>query len=232
MHESLADVGVESTIVPREDLREEIGSDAYYGGIVVPDSGLVHPGRLLRRARRCGGPGRRRPARGRPGTDDPAPGRRPLRGRDRARAPILARDVLVATNGYTDGVAPVAASTDHPDRELHHRQRAAPRGPGRASSRRTAARSSTRRTSCTTGTSRRTGGWSSAGGRASCRPRSTGRPRSSTGGCSRSIRSWPAGGSSTRGAATSGSRSTGCRMSGGRRTASPTRWAAAGPASR
>ena len=96
-----------------------------------------------------------------------------------------------------------------------------------------AGRSSTRRTSCTTGTSRPTGGWSSVAGRACCR-RSIDRTarilyRRAAFVSTRSSR---AGGSTTRGAATSASRSTGCRMSGGRRMASPTRWAAAGRASR
>ena len=178
---------------------------------------LLHPGPLLRRARR---PRRTGPA----PTSTRASGRGPSGGRrdgrfvvETERGAILARDVFVATNGYTDGVVPVAAPADHPDRQLHHRQRAAPRGRWHGSSRRRAARSSTPRTSCTTGTSRPTGGWSSAGGPASCRPRSTGPRRSSTAGCSRSIRSWPATGSSTPGAATSGSPSTGCRTSGGPR---------------
>ena len=39
--ESLASVGVESTIVPRERIREEIGTDAYYGALVVPGSGAA-----------------------------------------------------------------------------------------------------------------------------------------------------------------------------------------------
>ena len=41
------------------------------------------------------------------------------------RGAIRARDVFVATNGYTDGVVPVAPPPDHPDRLVHHRVRAA-----------------------------------------------------------------------------------------------------------
>jgi glycine/D-amino acid oxidase-like deaminating enzyme len=45
--EGLAAVGVSSTIVPRERIRTEIGSDAYFGGLVVEGSGLLHPGRYF-----------------------------------------------------------------------------------------------------------------------------------------------------------------------------------------
>ena len=71
----------------------------------------------------------------------------------------------------------VAASTDHPDRVVHHRHRAAARGPRPRAVAEGPARSSTRRTSCTTGTCRRTAGWSSAAARRSCRHRSTRPPR-------------------------------------------------------
>src|SRR3954453_13441127 len=40
---TLADFGVESTFVPRERLPDEIGSDAYHGGLVTPQAGLLHP---------------------------------------------------------------------------------------------------------------------------------------------------------------------------------------------
>src|SRR5688572_20200968 len=45
--ESLASMGVQSTVVPRGGLREEIGSDAYFGALAVPVSGLLHPGRYF-----------------------------------------------------------------------------------------------------------------------------------------------------------------------------------------
>ena len=60
---------------------------------------------LLRGAGRGGGPGRGRPARGRPARSI----RRQADGRfvvETSRGAILARDVFVATNGYTDGVVP------------------------------------------------------------------------------------------------------------------------------
>ena len=103
--ESLASMGVESTVVPRERLREEIGSDAYYGALAVPGSGLIHPGRyyagLAAAADRAGA--------------DLHEGvrartiRRQADGRfvvETERGALLARDVFVATNAYTDGVAP------------------------------------------------------------------------------------------------------------------------------
>jgi glycine/D-amino acid oxidase-like deaminating enzyme len=103
--QSLASVGVTSTVVPRERIREEIGTDAYYGALVVEGSGLLHPGRyfagLAAAAARAGadlhegvGAGSiRRQADGRFVVET-------------SRGAILARDVFVATNGYTDGVVP------------------------------------------------------------------------------------------------------------------------------
>jgi len=103
--ESLAAVGVEATMVPRERIREEIGSDAYHAALAVPGSGLLHPGRyfagLAAAADRAGA--------------DLHEGvrartiRRQADGRfvvETDRGAIMARDVFVATNGYTDGVAP------------------------------------------------------------------------------------------------------------------------------
>ncbi|HUP55477.1 MAG TPA: FAD-binding oxidoreductase [Methylomirabilota bacterium] len=103
--QSLAAVGVSSTVVPRERIREEIGTDAYYGALAVEGSGLLHPGRyfagLAAAAARAGA--------------DLHEGiragsiRRQADGGfvvETSRGAILARDVFVATNGYTDGVAP------------------------------------------------------------------------------------------------------------------------------
>ena len=121
--ESLAAVGVPTIVIPREKLRTEIGSDAYFGALVVPDGGAHPSGKLLRRARRGRRSGRRRPARGRPRATDPPPGGRPLRRRDRAR-----RDPGARRAGHDQRLhrrrRPVAATAGDPDRELHHRQRA------------------------------------------------------------------------------------------------------------
>ncbi len=103
--ESLASVGVPSTVVPRERIREEIGSDAYFGALAVEGSGLLHPGRyfagLAAAADRAGadlheGVRARRIRRERDGTFLV----------ETTRGTVRARDVFVATNGYTDGVMP------------------------------------------------------------------------------------------------------------------------------
>ncbi len=103
--ESLALMGVDSAFVPRERIREEIGSDAYFAALVVDGSGLIHPGRyfagLAAAADRSG-------ADLHEGTRARAI-RRQAGGRfvvETDRGAILAGDVFVATNGYTDGVVP------------------------------------------------------------------------------------------------------------------------------
>ena len=102
--ESLASVGVSSTVVPRERIREEIGSDAYYGALAVEGSGLLHPGRYF---------GGLAAAADRAGADLHEGVRaRSIKKADGVfivateRGDIRARDVFVATNGYTDGVVP------------------------------------------------------------------------------------------------------------------------------
>ena len=102
---SLASMGVATTLVPRARIREEIGSDAYFGALVVENSGLLHPGRffagLVDAADRAGADlhegARARFIRPRAG------GRFAV---ETERGTIRARDVFVATNGYTDGVVP------------------------------------------------------------------------------------------------------------------------------
>ncbi len=128
--ESLASMGVEST---RRPARAHPRGDRHR--------------RLLRRARRAGQrplhPGRYfaglAAAADRAGADlhegvRARTIRRQADGRfvvETERGAILARDVFVATNGYTDGVVPSLRRRIIPIGELHHRQRAAPRGPGR-----------------------------------------------------------------------------------------------------
>jgi glycine/D-amino acid oxidase-like deaminating enzyme len=101
----LDSVGVASTFVPRERLREEIGSDAYYGALAIPESAALHPGKyfagLADAAARAGADlheGVRAKA-----------VRRQSDGRvvvETNRGAIIARDVVVGTNGYTDGFVP------------------------------------------------------------------------------------------------------------------------------
>ncbi len=103
--DSLASVGVASTVIPRERIREEIGTDAYYGALAVEGSALLHPGRYfagLAAAAARAGADLHEDIRARSI-------RRQADGRfvvETSRGAILARDVFVATNGYTDGVAP------------------------------------------------------------------------------------------------------------------------------
>ena len=102
---SLASLGTATTLIPREHLRSEIGSDAYFGALVVPGSGLLHPGRYfagLAGAAAAAGADLHENVRAREI-------RRRADGRFEVltqRGTISAGDVFVATNGYTDGVVP------------------------------------------------------------------------------------------------------------------------------
>jgi glycine/D-amino acid oxidase-like deaminating enzyme len=103
--DSLAAAGLESELIPKARLREEIGSDFYEGGLVFPRAGLLHPAKwfaaLVGLAEAAGA--------------DLHDGvrvrnvRRQADGRfvvETTRGAVLARDVVVATNGYTDGAVP------------------------------------------------------------------------------------------------------------------------------
>ena len=101
----LALVGVESALIPRARLREEIGTDAYHGALAFDGSGGLHPGRYLAGLV---------DAAARAGTDlhegvraravrPQADGRVVV---ETDRGAIIARDVVVGTNGYTDGAVP------------------------------------------------------------------------------------------------------------------------------
>ena len=103
--ETLQRFGVEASYVPKADLHEEIGSTFYHGGLVFPSSGLLHPGKffagLVAAADRAGadlheGVRARSVRRGADG--------RFLIATDRGA--IEAKEVVVGTNGYTDGVVP------------------------------------------------------------------------------------------------------------------------------
>ena len=103
--ETLARFGVEASYVPREGLKEEIGSDFYHGGMVFPMSGLLHPGKyfagLVGAAERVGA-GLHEGVRARTIRRE-ADGRLVV---ETDRGAIIAKDVVVGTNGYTDGVVP------------------------------------------------------------------------------------------------------------------------------
>lgn len=92
------------SLVPRDRLTEEIGGDYYHGGLLIEDYGGLHPAkyhRALRERARETGAGLH--------------GHAEVRRIDRdaggfvvrtARGDVRAREVFVATNGYTGGVVP------------------------------------------------------------------------------------------------------------------------------
>jgi glycine/D-amino acid oxidase-like deaminating enzyme len=97
--------GVETTFVPRDELHEEIGSSFYHGGLVFPPAGLLHPGKYfagLVGAAAAAGADLHEGVRARTV-------RRQGDGRlvvETERGAILTKEVVIGTNGYTDGVAP------------------------------------------------------------------------------------------------------------------------------
>ncbi|HEU0244119.1 MAG TPA: FAD-binding oxidoreductase [Candidatus Limnocylindrales bacterium] len=101
----LTAIDMPSHAVAREDLRQEVGSDAFFGGLVVERSGGLHPGKLvagLVRLAEAAGATLHEETRA-------LHVRRQADGRsvvETSRGAILARDVIVATNGYTGGVTP------------------------------------------------------------------------------------------------------------------------------
>jgi glycine/D-amino acid oxidase-like deaminating enzyme len=102
---ALADAGVNARAVARADLAAELGTPLYHGALAIDGGGVVHPGKwfagLVRLAERAG-------AELHEGVRVRAIRRQPD-GRfvvETERGALLARDVLVATNGYTDGAAP------------------------------------------------------------------------------------------------------------------------------
>src|SRR5688572_28373335 len=103
--DSFAFVGLSTRMIAGSDLRAEIGSAAYPAALAVEGSGLLHPGKwfaaLVGLAEAAGADLHEgtRATSIRPQAD----GRAVV---ETARGAILAGAVLVATNGYTDGVAP------------------------------------------------------------------------------------------------------------------------------
>ncbi len=101
----LNDFGARARVIARDELRTEIGTDAYHGGLAIDPGGVLHPAKwfagLVGLAERAGADLH----------DQTAVRSIRKQADDRfvvetARGAILARDVLVATNGYTDGAAP------------------------------------------------------------------------------------------------------------------------------
>jgi len=95
-------VGVESIVVPRSEQHREIASDLFHGGTILTNDAALHPGLyhagLLRRVEEAGGF-----ILGCTQVDSSMAERRAFRVRT-ARGDVLARDVVVATNGYTQRI--------------------------------------------------------------------------------------------------------------------------------
>ena len=93
-------LGIEAYAVPRGEQRDFIGTTYYHGGVVRRDIGGLHPGKyhaeLLRLAEAAGAVVHGETAV--TGVRADAPGCQVAT----ARGPVRARDVIVATNGYTD----------------------------------------------------------------------------------------------------------------------------------
>jgi glycine/D-amino acid oxidase-like deaminating enzyme len=97
--------GTPASVIPKASLTDEVGTPAYHGGLAIDAGGLLHPGKwfagLVGLAESAGADlhegvratGIRRLADGRFVVET-------------RRGAIHARDVLVATNAYTDGAAP------------------------------------------------------------------------------------------------------------------------------
>jgi glycine/D-amino acid oxidase-like deaminating enzyme len=91
--------------VDAADLRTEIGSDAYFGGLVVERSGGLNPAKLLAGlAMLAADAGVDLHEGVRANTVRPQADGRSVVETDRGA--IVAKDVIVAANGYVDGVAP------------------------------------------------------------------------------------------------------------------------------
>jgi glycine/D-amino acid oxidase-like deaminating enzyme len=93
------ELGIEAYVVPRAEQHAEIGTDIYHGGAVRPDIGGLHPGLfhrgMLERAENSGAVVH--------GQTPALRLRRESKGFEveTPRGRIFARDVIVATNGYT-----------------------------------------------------------------------------------------------------------------------------------
>lgn len=97
-------LGHETTIVPKEQLRAEIGSDYYVGGMIDPRGAGLHVGKFCRGMASVA-------ARAGAGLHEAAKVtslRRVDGGHEvrTVRGSLIARQVLVATNGYTGGATP------------------------------------------------------------------------------------------------------------------------------
>lgn len=105
MEDLRAIAGVESFMVPKAEQLSEIGTDAFFGGSVLPQDASLHPALyhegLMTRIREAGGL-----VVGNAGAQEISRnGDKGFRITTPSGA-ITARDVIIATNGYTDGLVP------------------------------------------------------------------------------------------------------------------------------
>jgi glycine/D-amino acid oxidase-like deaminating enzyme len=98
------EVGIDADMIPRSEQRNELGTDAYFGGQLVHNNASLHPGLfhkgMLDRALAAGA----RISIHNPVTKVERDGGEFVV--THSRGTIRAKNVIVATNGYTDGVAP------------------------------------------------------------------------------------------------------------------------------
>jgi glycine/D-amino acid oxidase-like deaminating enzyme len=103
--EAMRGVGMAAHVVPRSELRSEIGSDAYFGGLVVEQSAGLHPAKLtagladLAEAAGAVLHEETRAIKIRPQAD----GRSVV---ETSRGAVIAKAVIAGTNGYTSGLTP------------------------------------------------------------------------------------------------------------------------------
>jgi glycine/D-amino acid oxidase-like deaminating enzyme len=98
------DTAQEGFVVPRAEQRREIGTDFYHGGVVYSRHASLHPGKyhagLLARVRAAGATVVERCAVRSIGREGGA------HRLETERGPVLAREVVLATNGYTGRLIP------------------------------------------------------------------------------------------------------------------------------
>jgi len=97
-------LAVEAHVLPRAEQRTEIGTDSYHGGVIYPAHASLHPAKyhqaLLDRARAAGAT-----VVGRCPVQSVAPAAGGFQVVT-SRGEVSARDVLIATNGYTGALTP------------------------------------------------------------------------------------------------------------------------------
>lgn len=97
-----SEFGIDAHAIPRHDLKDYVGTDLYHGGLARNDIGALHPAKFLRgllqAAMRAGAVihGETAVTHWQQTGDSYVA--------TTARGPVTARNLIIATNGYTDGV--------------------------------------------------------------------------------------------------------------------------------